>query len=47
MWMDHPTFKDNLQEWWKYEFRGIAMYRLSQKLSEVKRRVKKWNKNTI
>lgn len=42
--MDHLTFKYNLIECQKFEFRGIVMYRLSKNLSEAKRRVKKQNK---
>lgn len=44
MWMDHPKFKANIKEWWEFKVRGTAMYRLSQKISEVKRRIKKQNK---
>lgn len=44
MWMEHPSFKDNLKQWWNCNIKGRAMYRLSMKLKEVKRHLKKCNK---
>lgn len=36
MWLNHKNFKDNLKYWWQIRVKGNAMFRLSQKLKEVK-----------
>ena len=40
----HPEFKDRIQEWWNIRVDGTKMYRLTQKLDNIRRNVKGWAK---
>ena len=40
MWQSHPKFKDRIKEWWNIRIDGIVMYRLTQKLDNIRRNVK-------
>lgn len=44
MWEQHESFNNNLLEWWNIIVKGIVMYRVSQKLKNVKKELKNWNK---
>lgn len=47
MWEHHDSFKSSLKEWWSIEVKGIAMFRLFQKLKNVKKEIKKWNRDVF
>lgn len=47
MWQSHPEFKDRIQEWWNIRIDGIAMYRLTQKLNNIRRNIKGWAKSSF
>jgi hypothetical protein len=47
MWESHPDFKNRIQEWWNIRVDGTAMYRLTQKLDNVRRNLKNWAKNSF
>ena len=44
IWESHPKFKDHIQEWWNIRVDGMTMYRLTQKLDNIRRNVKGWAK---
>ena len=44
MWTTHPNLFKKVNHWWGMEVEGTAMFRVSRKLSNVKRMVKVWNK---
>ena len=46
MWESHPDFKDKIQEWWNIRIEGTAMYRLTQKLYNIRRNVREWAKSS-
>ena len=37
MWETHPNFKYHIEEWWNIRIDGTTMYRLTQKLNDVRR----------
>ena len=45
MWTSHPDLLDNIKKWWGIEVEGSAMFRVTRKLSNVKRMIKIWNKS--
>ena len=47
MWQSHPKFKERVQDWWNIRIDGIAMYRLTQKLDNIRRNVKGWAKSSF
>ena len=44
MWLSHPALEGNISHWWSIEVEGTAMYRVAQKLKNVKRNIKSWNR---
>jgi hypothetical protein len=48
-WMEHPTFKENIKQWWSEEKleKGTRMFKLYKKLKHIKYRLKEWNKDTF
>lgn len=44
MWSLHPDLLDKVKCWWEIEVEGSAMFRVTRKLSNVKRMIKVWNK---
>jgi hypothetical protein len=42
----HPTFKENINQWWKEEKleQGTRMLKLYKKLRYIKHKIKEWNK---
>ncbi len=47
MWLSHPALEGNISHWWSIEVEGTAMYRVSQKLKNVKRNIKSWNRTNF
>lgn len=47
MWQSHLEFKDRIQEWLNIRIDGIAMYRLTQKLDNIRRNIKGWAKSSF
>ena len=47
MWLSHPALEGNISHWWNLEVDGTAMYRVSQKLKNVKRNIKSWNRTNF
>lgn len=47
MWEQHDSFKRNLLGWWNITVEGTTMYRVSQKLKNVKKELKKWNREVF
>jgi hypothetical protein len=47
MWESHPNFRKHIEEWWNIRVDGTAMYRLMQKLDNVRRNIKDWAKNSF
>ena len=45
MWITHPTLETKISSWWNIEVEGTAMYKVAQKLKNVKRNIKIWNKS--
>ncbi|KAH9297832.1 hypothetical protein KI387_029514, partial [Taxus chinensis] len=45
MWMEHDNIYDKIKEWWGWNGEGTAQFRLVQKLKNVKKQVKIWNKS--
>lgn len=43
MWTSHPDLLDRVKLWWDLDVEGMTMFRVSRKLSNVKR-IKFWNK---
>jgi len=48
-WIDHPNFQANIQDWWRQAeiTHGSKMYRFQQKLKNLKKTLKLWNKKTF
>jgi hypothetical protein len=48
-WLDHPNFQTNIQDWWRQAEvpYGSKMYRFQQKLKNLKKTLKLWNKHTF
>ena len=48
-WMEHPTFKERIKQWWREEQpeQGTRMFKLYKKLKHIKYRLKEWNKDTF
>lgn len=46
IFMDHPTFKENIKQWWPEELpdQGTRMFRLYKKLKYIKQKLKEWNR---
>ncbi|KAL2904585.1 Serine--tRNA ligase [Bienertia sinuspersici] len=44
MWCSHPTYKDIIDQGWKLEVKGCKMFQVVQKLKEIKRHLKKLNR---
>ena len=44
LWVDHPSFKQIVQEGWRTEVQGSAMFRVVQKLKSVKNGLKLLNR---
>ena len=44
MWTSHPNLLDKVKSWWGIEVEGTTMFRVARKLSNVKRKIKVWNK---
>jgi len=44
-WIDHPTFKENIDQWWWEELmnQGTRMFKLYKKLKYIKQNLKEWN----
>lgn len=47
VWTSHPGYADIVSEVWKGDFAGCPMLLLSQKLIELKKRLKVWNKSVF
>jgi len=47
MWTSHPNLLERIRVWWSIEVEGTTMFRVSRKLSNVKRMVKAWNKSDL
>lgn len=47
MWEQHESFKNNLLEWWNIVVKGTTMYRVSQKLKNIKKELKNWNREVF
>ena len=47
MWESHPEFKDKIEEWWNIRIDGTAMFRLTQKLDNIRRNVGGWAKDSF
>ncbi len=43
--MKHPQFERKMEEWWNIKIDGTALFRVTSKLKNVKKKVKIWNKN--
>jgi hypothetical protein len=45
-YIDHPTFKDNINQWWWEELpeQGTRMLQLYKKLKYIKQKIKEWNR---
>lgn len=41
--MIHPSFRENIEKWWKKKVIGTTKFKLTKKLDEVKKILKKWN----
>ena len=39
-----PPLETKISSWWNIEVEGTAMYMVAQKLKNVKRNIKVWNK---
>jgi hypothetical protein len=48
-WIDHPTFKDNINQWWQDElpYHGTRMFKLYKKLKYIKQKLKEWNREVF
>jgi exonuclease III len=48
-WIDHPTFKENINQWWQEELpdHGTRMFKLYKKLKYIKQKLKEWNKEVF
>jgi hypothetical protein len=48
-WIDHPTFKENINQWWQEELpdQGTRMFKLYKKLKYIKQKLKEWNKEVF
>ena len=44
MWTSHPDLVEKVKSWWAIDVEGLAMFRVTRKLSNVKRKIKVWNK---
>ena len=44
MWTSHPGLVEKVKSWWAIEVEGSTMFRVTRKLSNVKRKIKVWNK---
>lgn len=44
MWMSHKHFKDKLSRWWKIKIQGTSIYKLTNKLVEVRKNLRILNK---
>ena len=40
MWCSHPSFRDQVKSQWSTNIKGIAMFRIAQKLEIIRRNVK-------
>ena len=47
MWESQLKFKDHNQERWNIRIYGTAMYKLTQKLDNIRRNVKGWAKSSF
>lgn len=45
MWMQHPNFNSLLKKWWNIKIEGSTLFCVANKLKNVKKRVRDWNKN--
>jgi hypothetical protein len=47
--MEHPTFKENIKQWWSEEKQeqGTRMFKLYKRLKHIKYRLNEWNKDTF
>ena len=45
MWTSHPDLFDKVKSWWEIDVEGTTMFRVTRKLSNVKRKIKVWNKS--
>jgi hypothetical protein len=48
-WIDHPTFKENINQWWREELpdQGTRMFKLYKKLKYIKQKLKEWNREVF
>jgi len=44
IWVSHLEFRDWISNWWNIPIQGFVMFRLVQKLLNIKNRVKGWNR---
>lgn len=47
MCQSHPKFKDRIQKWWNIRLDDTAMYRLTQKLDNIRKNIKGWAKSSF
>lgn len=47
MWIQHPDYFVNIQEWWNIQVKGIAMYRVFTKLQKLKSHLNTQNKENF
>ena len=47
MWTLHSNLETLIKEWWGIKVEGTTMFRVVAKLKNVKKNIKKWNKNTF
>jgi hypothetical protein len=45
-WIEHPTFKEHINQWWREELpdQGTRMFKLYKRLKYIKHKLKEWNK---
>ena len=47
MWISHLALETKISSWWNIELEGTTMFRVAQKLKNVKRNIKFWNKTNF
>ena len=47
MWTLHWGLENLVKEWWSIQVEGTSMFKIASKLKNVKRNIKRWNKDTF
>ena len=48
MWLRHPKFLYNIQQWWKEApVEGLRMHQFAMKLKYVKSQIRIWNQKVV